>query len=124
MAEFIYPIPGPYYVVETVKDPKVERGPLCTASRDDYVCLAGSNLEASITVYRRWGSGVEPGNTQCWGDCYGAVIAHFPIAHSPAGRVQALANAFALVRASKINGFDDEVPAAEHLRIEQPELED
>lgn len=123
MAEFIYPFPGPYYIVETKKDAEI-RHDLCTASSNDYICISGPNVTPGITVYRRWGEGVEPENTHCWGDCYGAIIARFPPSSGPAGRVQALANAFALVLASKINGFDDEVPAAEHLRIEQPELED
>lgn len=83
MAEFIYPFPGPYYIVETKKDAEI-RHDLCTASSNDYICISGPNVTPGITVYRRWGEGVEPENTHCWGDCYGAIIARFPPSSGPA----------------------------------------
>lgn len=123
IADFIYPVPGPYYVIEHKPNPNLT-GPMWTVVKDDYVCVEGPNLERDIQVCRRWGKGVEPGTTVGWGSGDGIHVARFAPTHGEEGRIQALANAFALVRASRINGFDDEVPAAEHLRIDEPAFED
>lgn len=111
MTDTVHPIPGPYYVVEAVRNPK-KPAPTWTVVRDDYVRIEGRDITPDITVCRRWGNGVEPGSSIGWGSGDGIHVASFKPTHGPEGRAQALANALALVRASRLDGFTDGIDLA------------
>lgn len=117
------PTPGPYYVLETVRNPKIT-GAMWSTVTQDYVRVEGSHLDNTIVVNRRWDDQVRPGSAQTFGSGDGALIAEFPFTVGVPSREQALANALALVRASKADDFAAPIPVRDEHRIPEPELDD